>query len=181
MLRKLLSPWLVVVPVWVSAQAAAEERGMSNERPAIHKSEKFGLNFYYAGDQSVKEFLNTTPCVSGVSWRFHKEDDEHYIGELHYPTENTGNYDAENPRARSPMYYMVTGLKIRKQKDLPLDLKTYRGTLVLRDPSPQTPLAVRGDDTAYELVGFQKNEKPDGKSGFLFSQHEDLKYIPPEE
>ena len=69
----------------------------------------------------------------------------------------------DDRRIRSPQYYMVTDIAIRKQEGLPIDLKKFRGALVLRDPKPDTPLAVRGDGTAYELVGFQdmQEQEPD--------------------
>ena len=160
---------------------AAERSGMNNEKPSIHESDKFGLNFFYAGDKSVKEFLNATPAVSGIWWKFHKEDDEHWYGELHYPTENTGNYDDPDPTRRSDQYYMVFNLAIRKQEGLPIDLKTFRGALVLRDPKPDVPLSTQGDGTSYELVGFQKEKGEGGKYGFLFSQNKDLQYVPPKQ
>ena len=173
--------YLLVAALSVSLAAIAAERGMNNEKPTVRKSEKYGLNFYYAGDQNVQEFLNGTPSVSGVWWKFHKEDADHWYGELHYPTENTGNYDTDDPKEMSPMYYMVFDLAIRKQKDLPIDLKTFRGALVLRDPKPDVPLATRGDGTAYELIGYQDVERKDRPYNFLFSRNKDLKYVPSEE
>ena len=178
-LLRVVSYLSLVLLVLAPQFASGAEKGMNNEKPTIHKSEKYGLNFFYVGDKSVKEFLATTPCVSGVWWKFHREDEDHYIGELHYPTENTANYQGEGEK-RSPQYYMVFGIKVRKQEGLPIDLKTFRGALVLRDPNPTTPLSIEGDESSYELVGYQDMQrKKEGKYGFLFSQNEELKYVPP--
>jgi hypothetical protein len=169
---------LVTLFAVVGCTAAAEPPAKKEpEQPKLYKSEKYGLIFWYSGDASVKDFVKSTPCVTGVWWKFHREDEKHWIGELHYPTENTGNY-ADDAKNRSPQYYMVFDLAIRKQKNLPIDLKTFRGALVLRDPKPDVPLSTRGDGTSYELVGYEDKENKGGDAGFLFARHSDLRYVP---
>ena len=170
---------LASVTVFVGQTVFAVDGGMQDEKPTVRSSEKFGLNFYYAGEQGVQEFLSATPSVAGVWWKFHKEDETHWYGELHYPTENTGDYEAADPRQRAPQYYMVFNLAIRKQKGLPIDLKTYRGSLVLCDPQPDVPLSTQGDGTSYELIGYQPEKTEKHKHGFLFKRHAELKYRPP--
>lgn len=179
LLRTTLASLLVCLAGLANSPSHAAEKGMNNERPTVRNSEKYGLNFFYSGDKDVKAFLNATPCVSGVSWKFHREDEEHYIGELHYPTENTGAYDTDDPQKMSPLYYMVWELKIRKQDGLPINLKEFQGALVLRDPKPDVPLATRDDQTSYELVGYQDLRRQDRAYNFLFKLHADLKYQPP--
>ena len=101
------SQCLLLVALLLSLRTPAiadEHQPTSNERPTVRADDKYGLNFYYAGDKNVKQFLNTTPCVAGVWWKFHKEDDKHWYGELHYPTENTGTYETDDPKDRSPQY-----------------------------------------------------------------------------
>ncbi len=177
------SIWLIAACVTTSLSwsAVAEERISDLAGPkksALHESD-YGLTFCYAEMKDVKHFLTSTPCVSGVWWKFRAEDDKHFIGELHYPTENTADYHADARRLRSPKYFMVTDIAIRKQEGLPIDLKTFRGALVLRDPKPDTPLAVRGDGTSYELVGYEDKRSNRGDFRFLFSINKDLKFTPP--
>jgi hypothetical protein len=136
----------------------------------------YGLIFCYAEMKTPEEFLKTTPCLTGVSWRCTKEDDKFWYGDLHYPTENTGDYNRGNDS--TPQYYMVTNLAIQKQDGLPIDVKKFEGALILRDSKPETPLAMRGDGTSYELVGYEDKSRDDRAYNFLFANQKDLKYTP---
>ena len=84
--------------------AVAEEPSGKEAAPkksVLHESD-YGLTFWYPEMKEVRDFLTSTPCVSGVWWKFHREDEKHWIGELHYPTENTGNYHADDRRLQRP-------------------------------------------------------------------------------
>jgi hypothetical protein len=153
-----------------------------SEEPAkkaqVRTSKDFGLIFCYSAKQEPKDFLTSTPCVTGVSWRMTAQDEKHWIGELHYPTENTANYE-KDAKDRSDQYYMVTNVAIRKQQGLPIDLTKFEGALVLRDPKPDVPLAMRGDGTSYELVGYEDKTRDDAAFNFLFATHPELRYAAP--
>lgn len=160
--------------VTTSAQPCAGEKP-----PAVKRDAGLGLLFCYAGSQPIDAFLKSTPCVSGVWWRCHKETKTYWVGELHYPTENTGNYKPAKGTPPSPRYYMVTNLRIRKRAGLPIDLRTFRGALVLKDPAPDKPLSVLGDGTVYELVGYQDRAHKRGRYQHLFARHPEFRYQPP--
>jgi hypothetical protein len=112
-----------------------------------------------------------------VHWRCTKEDDTHWYGDLHYPTENTADYKRGDVDG-APQYYMVTNLAVKKQKNLPIDLKKFDGALVLRDPAPEKPLAARGDATSYELVGYEDKTRDDRAFSFLFANNKELRFTP---
>lgn len=180
---KFLSVSILVVLAF-STVTCGNPQECETEKPVEHQLDEFGLTLYFAGDQEPKEFLAATPCVAGVWWKCREETEEYFIGELHYPTENTADYDAG-----ASQYCMVMEIKIRKQDEMPIDLAEYRSSLVLRDPAPDTPLSVRGDGTIYELVGFEEPKaegeqaatelKETGDPGFLFQRNAELKYTPP--
>ncbi|MDB4778078.1 hypothetical protein OAG68_01330 [bacterium] len=178
---KNLSLSIIVVFVF-AATTLGKYQECDEQMPDKHQLAEFGLTLFYAGDKEPNQFLTETPCVAGISWKCSEETEEYFVGELHYPTENTADYDN-----RAPQYYMVSNIKIRKQKGLPIDLSNNQHALVLRDPSPETPLSTRGDDTIYELVGFvdveaigegagQVVQKSD--YGFLFRNNAELRYTP---
>jgi hypothetical protein len=167
----------VAVLLLAAVAIAAEPR--KDATPAKDARADYGLIFCYDDMMEPKEFLQSTPCVTGVSWRCTKEDDKFWYGDLHYPTENTANY-ALGAKDRSDQYYMVTNVAIKKQEGLPIDPAKFEGALVLRDPAPETPLAMRGDGTSYELVGYEGKalaEEAERPFNFLFANNKELKFV----
>lgn len=163
----------------VLAVGLQSSAGLADEKPAAFKRDaKLGLVMCYAGTQTVRAFLKSTPCVSGTWWHCHREGKECWIGTLHYPTENTADYKPAKGKRGAPRYYVAIELKIRKRAGLPIDVGTFRGALVLKDPKPGTPLAVNGDDTIYELVGYQDMQNKKASPTHLFVMHPELRYVP---
>jgi hypothetical protein len=168
---------LLCLAIPAGVAMAAEPARRNADAADAQSNAAYGLIFCYAEMRTPEEFLKTTPCVTGGSWRCTKEDDKFWYGELHYPTENTGDYNRGNDSA--PQYYMVMNVAVKKQEGLPIDVKKFEGALVLRDSKPETPLAMRGDGTSYELVGYEDKSRDDAAYNFLFANHKELKYSPP--
>lgn len=158
-----------VVPIgWGVAQEDEDTIGE-------HQVEEFGLTLRYRGDAKPSFFLRTTPLVAG-DWSFTGETETHYLGSLSYPTENTAEYGP----GTAGVPFVVSNLKIRKSDDMPIDLTERYPGLVLRDPDPDTPLSMRGDDTVYELVGYAMDPLDTSvKYSMLFQRNSKLRYRVP--
>jgi hypothetical protein len=134
------------------------------------EKEAYGFKFVYADKLTPKKYLQTHPSVSG-GWRFRRATDTHWIGDLTYPTGNVPpTYPDKNEAA-----FLVQGVKIEKQKDLPIDLEKWQGQVILLQPDAKVRFgSPKSLESSFRLVGYEA-EKGKG-TGFLFKKHADLGY-----
>jgi hypothetical protein len=142
----------------------------SKDQPAAAKNEAYGFRFLYQGKLSPKEYLQKHPCVSG-GWRFKEETDSHWVGELNYPT---GNVPPTYP-SRNEAAFVVRPIKIEKQKDLPVNLKTWQGMVILLQADGAVRFGTpRSLASAFKLIAV---ETATGKATtFLFHKYKDLAF-----
>jgi hypothetical protein len=132
--------------------------------------EGYGFQFLHGEKVNPKKYLQTHPCVSG-RWQFQSETDTHWIGDLHYPT---GNVPPAYP-TKDEAAFLVRGVKIEKQKGLPIDLKTWQGQVILLQADATVRFGTaKSLEQSFRLVGYEPAK--DKGTPFLFQQHADLAY-----
>jgi hypothetical protein len=134
------------------------------------KQEAYGFRFLYAEKVSPEDYLKKHPCVSG-GWRYEKETDTHWIGVLSYPT---GNVPPTYPTGREAAF-QVGRIKVAKEKGLGVDLKTWRGAVILLQPDATVRFGTKASlESSFKVVAVEA-EKGKGTT-FLFKKYPELKF-----
>jgi hypothetical protein len=142
----------------------------AEEKPAQADKQAYGFKFLYAEKVAPREYLQQHPCICG-SWVFEKETDTHWIGSLSYPT---GNVPPAFPTDKEPAFE-VKHVKVAKLKNPPIDLKTYKGPLILLQSDASVRFATpKSLDSTFQLVAVEVTQ---GKAeGFLLQNRKELAY-----
>jgi hypothetical protein len=159
------SGWFAVAAGLLLAPQFAAPQGQPSAKEA------YGYKFLYADKVAPKEYLQSHPCVSG-GWRFVEETPTHWVGELHYPT---GNVPPAYPNGNEAAF-VVKPVRVEKTKELPVDLKTWKGQVILLQPDTAVRFASQKSlEGAFRVIAVEA-EKGKGET-FLFKKRDELKYV----
>lgn len=139
------------------------------EEPAEKSKNEFGLKFIYPGDAKPVDYLSSHPCISG-GWEFKSETMDHVIGNLHYINDNT-----------QPADVRYVGFGIRIAKPVAIDLKKFRGTLVLQRNTLKPKEGKRpesSDASLYRLIAYTDATAGKPDANMLFSRFLPLHFSP---
>jgi len=124
------------------------------------------LTYIYSGDQTPAEYIKSHPCVVG-GWAYQGETDSHWIGDVHYISDNT---------LRTGIRYVAFRLKVKKTDKVKIDPKKWRGRILLQKANAKASIDERdGKMSDFTLIGY--DETPAGGDG-IFDLFEILPYKP---
>ena len=166
---------------WLSALIVAygillPQAVIAEEPPRTESVEDFGL-IYLPGEsmQPFVEFITSHTCLSGW-WDFKRETDTHWIGDIHYSTDNLRPNDTR---------YVTPTVSVTKIEGLELDLSEfqYRSLIVVVEYTPEQR-EQRGNDQRTSLdcrlVAHSDPEAdaetPQQAARFLFRSQQQLAY-----
>ena len=149
---------------------------IAEEPPRAESVEDFGLT-YLPGEsmQSFEEFVTSHTCLSGW-WDFKRETETHWIGDIHYSTDNVRPNDTR---------YVTPTVSVPKIEGLELDLSDfqYRSLIVVVEYTPEQR-EQRGNDHRTtlncRLVAHSNPQAdaaaPQQAARFLFRSQQQLSY-----
>ena len=138
------------------------------------------MHFYYAGKASVEEYFKANSCLAGY-WQFNKESKTHWIGELHHAAENSPSRVTGVAKGRPLVAFMFDRIAVRKQPGMPINMKTFRETLILRKRDQTVSFDLLNEPekiTYFDLVGYAPKGARRPRRSFFYDHHH-LMYKPP--
>jgi hypothetical protein len=164
-------PVLACVLVGTALAGLAAAQGPA-KGAAPREDARLGLVLLYADKTDAKEYFPKHPCVSG-GWQFERETDTHWIGKLNYPTGNVPPaYPDKNEAA-----FVVGPLKVARKPGLAIDLKKWKGSVVLRMADAKERFGtVKSLESSFALVAYQIPPDVPARASFLFKKHSELLY-----
>ncbi len=158
--RTITSTWILVTSLLLPLVSDAQDKpSVPNQQKISNREDFTGLNdrrlehltYIYKGEMTPAQYIQSHPAIIGT-WRYHSETKTHWIGDLHYPTDNT---DRPTPNS----FYMVSKLKVKKVSvpNLVIDMKNMPRRILLEKSNPKAFLDDRdGKVLDFTLIGFEK-------------------------
>ena len=126
------------------------------------------LTYIYQADMAPAEFIRRHACVVG-DWEYQSETDSHWIGMLYYVSDNS-----------DPEIRIGAQLQVRKSKAVKVDMKKWKGRILLQKNNPQWTLdGPEGEESDFTVLGYDK--RGNFLNGGIINLHKVLPYKPAEQ